>query len=152
MRYFFSIKNLEGTVDILGILDARHKNCAPDISVTQYKLSTLAKVTSIYIYIYIYTMTLLNAATFTLKLITNPVLTLTLLTNDAHGNETLFGITHHVVRTLRQTLHEISYCSSTNIFHRTTDYTLYSTDIPSMLAIVVAITWNLSYLSTTNTC
>ena len=86
------------------------------------------------------TMTLLNAATFTLKLITNPVLTLTLLTNDAHGNETLFGITHHLVRTLRQTLHEISYCSSTNIFHRTTDYTLYSTDIPSALAIVVAIT------------
>ena len=63
-----------------------------------------------------------------------------------------FGITHHFVRTLRQTLHEISYCSSTNIFHRTTDYTLYSTDIPSVLAIVVAITWNLSYLSTTNTC
>ena len=39
------------------------------------------------------------------------MLTLTLLTNDAHGNETLFGITHHLVRTLRQTLHEISYCS-----------------------------------------
>ena len=98
------------------------------------------------------TMTLLNAATFTLKLITNPVLTLTLLTNDAHGNKTLFGITHHLVRTLRQTVHEISYCSSTNIFHRTTDYTLYSTDIPSVLAIVVAKKWNHSCLSTTNTC
>ena len=47
------------------------------------------------------TMTLLNAATFTLKLTTNPVLTL----NDAHGKEILFSITHHLVRTLRQTLH-----------------------------------------------
>ena len=53
----------------------------------------------------IYNDALINAATFTLKVTTNPVLTLTLLMNDAQGKETLFGITHHLVRTLRQTLH-----------------------------------------------